>query len=142
MQTPLPASRMHVPETCFKEVMSCEVSLLGFHLPISIKEKIWRGDFIDVLSLLPSVKEFTIESEKKAGHKTDDKRCRPIPRAFLNCCRVFAFFFFKYKHPHLFSELFQHVENVLESYKNLGGFRWLNYDGSFRQKLAIHPSLK
>lgn len=38
--------------------------------------------------------------------------------------------------------LFQHLDIILEAYKNLGGSAWFNYDVAFRQKLAVHPSLK
>lgn len=39
-----------VSEACFKEALTCEVSPLGYHLSSNIKEKIWKHDFIDLLS--------------------------------------------------------------------------------------------
>lgn len=53
-----------VPEVCLKEALPCEVSPLGFHLGLAVKEKIWRGEFVDLLSLLPAFKDFTIRSER------------------------------------------------------------------------------
>lgn len=38
--------------------------------------------------------------------------------------------------------LFQHVDIVLETNCNFGGFTWFNYDEGFRQKLSVYPSLK
>lgn len=35
-----------VPESCLKEVITCELSPLGFHLNSTVKEKIWKGDYI------------------------------------------------------------------------------------------------
>lgn len=40
-----------VPEISFKEPLPCEISPLGFYLTSNIKEKIWRGKFIDLLTL-------------------------------------------------------------------------------------------
>lgn len=46
-----------------KEVMPCILSLLG-HLPMGVKEKIWTGEYIDLLTLLPSSKEFFYKIKK------------------------------------------------------------------------------
>lgn len=56
--------RSGVAENCMKEVMTCEISPLGFHLAPGIKEKIWRQEYVDLLSLLLSSKEPS-KSEKK-----------------------------------------------------------------------------
>lgn len=61
----MPAS---VSETCCKEVLPCEMSPLGFHLPLAVKEKIWSGEFLDILSLLPFAKEFLTKSDKRSEH--------------------------------------------------------------------------
>ena len=34
------------------------------------------------------------------------------------------------------------MEIILEAYKSFGGFGWFAYDESFRQKLAVYPSLQ
>lgn len=78
---PLPSPSSLVPEACMKEALSCELSPLGFHLNNAIKDKIWRGDYIDILSLLPSAKKNRLE--KKNGDKFED-RCRSVPRSFNN----------------------------------------------------------
>lgn len=50
-----------LPESCMTEVLSCELSLLSFHLNIAIKENIWKGEYVDLLKLLPSLKENRLE---------------------------------------------------------------------------------
>lgn len=57
-----------VPETSIKEVLPCEMSPIGFSLSISVKDKIWKGEFIHILSLLPSSKEFL-----RLENKSEDK---------------------------------------------------------------------
>lgn len=51
-----------VSEICLKEALPCALSSHGFHL------KIWLGEYIDLLSLLPCSKEFLYKSERR-----DDK---------------------------------------------------------------------
>lgn len=46
------------------------------------------------------------------------------------------------KFPNKSPELFQHVEIVLEAYRNFSGYFWFTYDEAFRHKLSIHPTLQ
>lgn len=57
-----PALPTSVPESCLRDY---------FHLPLATKEKIWRGKFIDILSLLPLAKDFTIRSDRKHEDKSE-----------------------------------------------------------------------
>lgn len=58
-----------IAEAYFKEAMTCEMSPLGFHLTPTIKENIWRKEFIDILSLLPSASHtLTDRARRPAGH--------------------------------------------------------------------------
>lgn len=54
-----------VAESCMKEALSVEISPLGYHLSTTIKEKIWRLEYIDLLTLLPNYKEFSKSDEKE-----------------------------------------------------------------------------
>lgn len=141
MHTPV-RDILSVPEACLKGVMPCEISPLGYNLPSAVKEKIWWGDFVEVLSLLPTAKEFNLKSDKK-GEQEEDRR-RTVPRSFNNWLQAFFVFasVLVEKHPELSGGLFQHLDHVLEAYKNFGGLGWYAYDESFRQKLAVHPSLR
>lgn len=133
-----------IPETCFKEVLPCEMSPLGFHLPVAIKEKIWKGEFLDLLSLLPVSKEFLSKLDKRSDDNMEDARRRPVSRSFFNWLQAFCIFsaVMGERHPEKCAGLFQHLEHILEAYKSFGGMGWFNYDESFRQKIAIYPSLK
>lgn len=99
-----------VPKSCLKEVLACELSPVGFHLPGAIKGRIWKGEYIEILSLLPSTHEH--RSDKKEGdHKDDDKR-RNAPCSFNNWLQAFCIYdsMLGEKRPDLCSSLFQHVE--------------------------------
>lgn len=112
-------------------------------MPPSIKEKIWKGDFIDLLSLLPNSKNFANKNDKRSDDGAENRR-RPVTRSFYNWLWAFCIFsaVMGVKHPEKYSGLLQHLEHMLEAYKNFGGFGWFNYDESFCQKNAIYPNLK
>lgn len=65
------------------------MSPLGFHLSCSVKEKIWKGDYVDILSLLPSSKEFLPKLDKKAMDRSEEERSRAIPRTFQNVLQAY-----------------------------------------------------
>lgn len=91
-------------------MITCELSPLGFHLSVNVKEKIWRGDYIDLLSLIPSPKEYRTDKKDVDDFK-DDKRKR-VPQCFniwLQAFRVFASVLGE-KRSDLCCGLFQHVE--------------------------------
>lgn len=61
-----------VSESCLREALPGELSPLGYHLSTAVKEKIWRGEFIDILSLLPSSKEFLLKSDMKMDDRSEE----------------------------------------------------------------------
>lgn len=138
------SGRPGVPEACLKETMPCEVSRLGYQLPLLVKETVWKGELVDVLSLLPSHKEFVGKEDKKGDEKMEDDRRRPVPRSFHNWLQAYCVFssVMAERRPDLCGGLFQHLYHVLEAYSNFGGLEWYSYDESFRQKPSIHPALK
>ncbi|XP_040181175.1 uncharacterized protein LOC120914564 [Rana temporaria] len=62
----------NVPESCFREAMACELSPLGFHLSANVKAKIWKGDYMDILSLLPAAEDRPLRWDQEKV--VDDKR--------------------------------------------------------------------
>lgn len=76
-----------------KEVMPCVLSPLGFHLSLNVKQKIWNGEYVDLLTLLPSSKEFTYKIVKGDEKNDDDKR-KKCSKSIYNWLQ--AFFIFSY----------------------------------------------
>lgn len=143
MQSVNPAgNKKTAPEALFKEVLPYEISPLGFHLSSTLKEKIRKGEIIDVISLLPSTKDFSFRHRKKSDDKQDERKF--VSRSFFNWLQGYCIFssVLAEKKPELCGGVFQHLEQVLEAYRNFGGMGWFQYDESFWQKLAIHPTLK
>lgn len=117
------------------------MSPLGFHLTCSTKDKIWNGEFIDLLSLLPSQKEYYSHIEKE---KLDNNKKKTIARTFNNWLQAFVIYASVVckRFPELSPGLFQHVDVILEAYRSFGGLAWYFYDESFRQKMAVQPSIR
>lgn len=136
--------RNGVPEACMKDVMPSEISPLGYHLSSSMKEKIWRGDVVDILSLLPCQKDFAFKSDRRGEEEQEEYRRRTVPRSFHNWLQAYCIYagVAAEKRPELCGGLFQNLDHILEAYTNFGGLGWYFYDESFCQKLAIHPSLQ
>ncbi|OCT74291.1 hypothetical protein XELAEV_18033252mg [Xenopus laevis] len=113
-----------VSESSFRDAFSCEVTPIGLHLSSSVREKIVRGDNIDLLSLLPSSKEF-YKNEKRGDNEEDGRR--PVAGTFSNWLQAFCIYanILMEKHPEIAPGLFKHVDMIL-----------------FRQKMAINKMLK
>lgn len=74
----------------------------------------------------------------------EEDRKRISPRSFQSWLQAFCIYvaILSEKQPVLCTGLFQHIDIVLEAYKNFGGLSWYSYDALFRHKLAVHPHLK
>ena len=120
-----------MPETCAREALPCTLSPLGYHLTAAMKEKIVRGEFVDLLSLLPSAKESLFKDKKDERGDEDRRR---LSRSFSNWLQAFLIYssIICEKCPEKSVGLLQHVDMVA----------WFVYDESFRQKLAVHPNLE
>lgn len=81
--------RFTVPEISMKDAMPCEISPLDYHLSTAVKEKIWKGEFIDILLLLPFHKDFAVKSARR-GKKSEEGRRRTIPRSFHSWLQAYC----------------------------------------------------
>lgn len=103
-------------EACFKEAMVCEISPLGFHLALSMKEKIWKHEFVDLLSLLPSIKE-NYKSDKKSHNEKDSSE-------ILLQLGASHFYICVYFRRETTSSLFWLVSSPRLYFKSIQEFRW------------------
>lgn len=71
-----------------KEVMPCILSPLGFHLPKGVKEKIWSGEYIELLNLLLSSKDYLPKLDRKDNRLEDDRK-KPIAKSIFNWLQAF-----------------------------------------------------
>lgn len=130
-----------VPETALWAPLPCTLTPLGFHLSPAVKEKIIKGEFVDLLSLLPFSKE-SVVAPKKAEDKEENHK-RSSPRSFQNWLQAFCIYsaILMEQRPSLAVGLYQQVDIILEAYRNFSGLSWFSYDELFRQKLAVFPHM-
>lgn len=128
------------------EVYVCFEGPLGVHLKPEIREKIWRGECVEIFSLLP-LEKFNIDKGKADESKKEEeerRRWRLIPRTFSNWLQAFAILasVISEKEPENCSPLFCYLDAIGEAYRVYGGLAWLRYDIQFRQRKAVRPQLR
>lgn len=128
------------------EVYVCFEGPLGAHLKSEVREKIWKGDYVEIFSLLP-LEKFNLDRVKPDESKKDEeerRRYRLIPRTFANWMQAFAILasVIGEKAPENCSALFCYLDSIGEAYRVYGGNAWLRYDEQFRQRKAVRPSIR
>ena len=116
---------------------------VGYHLHPSTKEKIWKGEYIDIFSLLFR------EEEQKDKDKDKDKeqeriRKKKVERTWANWLAGFLIFIgvVLQKHPDKAPVLIKYLDLIFRCYSEYLGPAWLSYDEAFRLKAAFNPGLK
>ncbi|OCT80037.1 hypothetical protein XELAEV_18026855mg [Xenopus laevis] len=140
---PLRCYKGNVELQTFREAINSLSSLFNNIAPAANsgakvpEEKIVRGEYMDILSLIPSSKDFKLDKIDE-----DDRR-RPMAHTFTNWLQAFCIYanVLTEKKTQLGPQLFKHVDIILESYKSYGGLSWYFYDDRFRQKMSVHPEV-
>ncbi|XP_072215707.1 uncharacterized protein [Excalfactoria chinensis] len=102
---------------------------LGYQLAKATKERIWRGEFIDLFSLLHT--ELTPEHSPHPGDTLDQ-----WVSAFLVYASVVC-----EKHPARCGAMFKYLDTIRKLHATYGGNSWMNYDEDFRRRAAKDPNL-
>lgn len=128
------------------EVYVCFEGPLGAHLKTEIKEKIWKGEYVEIFTLL-LLEKFNLDRLKPVEGKREDEekqRYRLIPRTFANWLQAFAILasVVGEKAPENCSALFVYLEAISKAHRTYGGMAWLHYDEQFRQRMAVRPTLR
>lgn len=128
------------------EVYVCYEGPLGAHLKQEVREKLWKGEYVEIFSLLP-LEKFNLDRVKPDDSKKEDeekRRYRLIPRTFTNWLQAFAIMasVIGEKQPEHCSALFCYQDAIGEAYRVYGGSAWLRYDEQFRQRRAVRPELR
>ncbi|XP_057275419.1 uncharacterized protein LOC130604702 [Pezoporus wallicus] len=102
---------------------------LGYKLAKATKERIWRGEFIDLFSLLHT--ELAPEYGPRPGDTLDQ-----WVSAFLVYASVLC-----EKHPARCGAMFKYLDTIRKLHATYGGTSWMNYDEDFRRRAAKDPNL-
>ncbi|KAJ1193457.1 hypothetical protein NDU88_002755 [Pleurodeles waltl] len=114
-------------------------------IPLAVKERIWRREFIDIFTLL----EIQVEGldlttvDKKEEERRERNRVRK-ERNFdnwLDAFRIMACIIVE-KFPHCAKDLWLYESKIHEAQRQFAGEAWLDYDKGFRLKMQAHPDME
>ena len=126
-------------------MLSCVCDELGGEVPGSIKDKIWRGEYIDLGLLLKKdvvqdpIQTFSLCSSGSSVMLRPQSKAQTIysieqwTSAFL----VYASIYLE-RHPTRARELLKYMD-IVRSIVRYGGHNWRSYDSQFRLRQARHP---
>ena len=119
-------------------MLACVCDELGSDVPISVKEKVWRGEFVDLgtflkrgLSALSEEASFSLV--RQASRAPRIANIEQWTSAFLTYASIFV-----EKHFGRARELFKYIDTV-RSIVRFGGYNWRAYDVQFRLRQARQP---
>uniref|UniRef100_A0ABM5GJG1 C3H1-type domain-containing protein n=1 Tax=Pogona vitticeps TaxID=103695 RepID=A0ABM5GJG1_9SAUR len=116
---------------------------LGDHLTPAIKERIWRGDYLDFYDLLN--REYEVKELDKDDEKIKEKHRRKRPdrnwNNWVTGFTIYAGVLVKMQ-PWKASALFQYYDIMRRAKAEFEGQAWLRYDEAFRMRSAIRPELR
>ena len=129
-------------------MLACVCDDLGSDVPIAVKEKVWKGEFVDLGIFLKrgltlsALSEETAFSLVQAGVSLQVRQTSRAPRianieqwttAFLTYASIFV-----EKHFGRARELFKYIDTI-RSIVRFGGYNWRAYDVQFRLRQARQP---
>ncbi|KAJ1206301.1 hypothetical protein NDU88_001708 [Pleurodeles waltl] len=114
-------------------------------IPLTVKERIWLKEFIDIFSLL----EIQLEGldltvcDKKDKDMRERKKVRK-ERNFENWLDAFRIMACKIveKFPRCAADLWLYESKIHEAHRQFPGDAWLEYDKSFRLKMQANPEME
>ncbi|KAJ1210455.1 hypothetical protein NDU88_005819 [Pleurodeles waltl] len=144
------ATQQQAPEaykrgTLGRPYMVARAPGLASLIPLAVKERIWRREFIDIFTLL----EIQVEGldlttvDKKEEERRERNRVRK-ERNFdnwLDAFRIMACIIVE-KFPHCAKDLWLYESKIHKAQRQFSGEAWLDYDKGFRLKMQAHPDME
>ncbi|KAJ1105600.1 hypothetical protein NDU88_003005 [Pleurodeles waltl] len=116
---------------------------LAAHVSAEVKEKIWKGEFVDIFSLIRAKRrEVDIKDKEAKSSSSGDKK----PKVEENITNwLFGFNVFMSvlmeKKPDLCISLIYYANKILKAQHTYGGSAWLEYDRDFHWEKVEDPSI-
>lgn len=85
------SDRIRLADAARCKVYNCYEGPLGSHLKGEVREKIWKGDYVEIFLLLP-LEKFNLDKVKPDESKEEEeekRHYRLTPRTFPNWLRAF-----------------------------------------------------
>ncbi|KAJ1104656.1 hypothetical protein NDU88_002066 [Pleurodeles waltl] len=114
-------------------------------IPLAVKERIWRREFIDIFTLLEiQVEGLDLTTVDKKGEERRERNRVRKERNFdnwLDAFRIMACIIVE-KFPHCAKDLWLYESKIHEAQRQFTGEAWLDYDKGFRLKMQAHPDME
>ncbi|KAJ1097909.1 hypothetical protein NDU88_003025 [Pleurodeles waltl] len=115
---------------------------LASMIPLAVKERIWRREFIDVFTLLEIRVDLTTVDKKE-----EERRERNIVRKernfdnWLDAFRIMVCIIVE-KYPHCAKDLWLYESKIHAAQRQFTVCTWLDYDKGFRLKIQAHSDME
>ena len=124
---------------------------LGLHVPLSMKQKVWNSEFIDLGQLLEPDHPSAISQANTATQQVLFAEGKLLVQPFFKSKRIstietwttaFTTYMsiFLEKHGERARELLQYMDGIRKTERQFGGQGWYDYDVSFRREQAYKPN--
>ncbi|KAJ1084197.1 hypothetical protein NDU88_004349 [Pleurodeles waltl] len=116
---------------------------LAAHVSTEVKEKIWKGEFVDIFSLIRAKRTKFEGKEKEPKSSCYVERKPKIEENITNWLFGFNVFMsiLLRKKPELGTSLIYYENKILKAQHTYGGLAWLEYDRDFRWDKVEDPSI-
>ncbi|KAJ1115264.1 hypothetical protein NDU88_003490 [Pleurodeles waltl] len=116
---------------------------LAAHVSAETREKIWKGDFVDIFSLIRAKRREIEGKEKEHKSSSYSERKPRIEENITNWLLGFNVFMsiLLEKKTELGTSLIYYANKILKAQHTYGGSAWLEYDRDFRWAKVEDPSI-
>ncbi|KAJ1095868.1 hypothetical protein NDU88_001018 [Pleurodeles waltl] len=116
---------------------------LTAHVAAEVKEKIWKGEFVDIFSLIRAKRREVEPKDKEPKSTFFGERKPRVEESITNWLLGFNVFMSVWleKKPELASSLIYYANKILKAQHTYGGYAWLEYDRDFRWARVEDPSI-
>ncbi|KAJ1112658.1 hypothetical protein NDU88_000919 [Pleurodeles waltl] len=114
-------------------------------IPLAVKKRIWRREFIDIFSLLEIQVEglglTTVDEKEKERRERNRVRKEKSFDNWLDAFRIMVCIIVE-KFPHCAKDLWLYESKIHEVQRQFTGDAWLDYDKGFRLKMQAYPDME
>ncbi|KAJ1104800.1 hypothetical protein NDU88_002209 [Pleurodeles waltl] len=131
--------------TLGRPYMVARAPWLASLIPLAVKERIWRREFIDIFTLLEIQVEgldlTTVDKKEKDRRERNRVRKERNFDNWLDAFRIMAYIIVD-KFPHCAKDLWLYESKIHEAHRQFSREAWLDYDKGFRLKMQAHPDME
>ncbi|KAJ1218448.1 hypothetical protein NDU88_006028 [Pleurodeles waltl] len=116
---------------------------LAAHVSAEVKERIWKGEFVDIFSLIRTKRTEVDNKEKEVKTTSSGDKKPKVEENIMNWLFGFDVFMsvMLKKKPDLGISMIYYANKILKAQHTYGGSAWLEYDRDFRWAKVEDPSI-